>query len=151
MSDTFLLDDVMAGLKTIWTALPALAGVPVYDLPVTAAADLRLVLIGDDGDPESTALATYEQDWVDLACTRREEIGEVPCSAIAQSGSTNVEDRRAEVSALVAAIAASLRSDMTLGGLVMSATLTRGLAKGLQNGAGSAVVAPFIIRYRAHI
>jgi hypothetical protein len=151
MSDTFHLDDVMAGLAVIWRALPALAGVPVYDMPVTASADPQLVLIGDDGDPQSDAVATYEQQWTDIACTARMETGEIPCAVIAQSGDTDIEGRRAEASALMSAIGVSLVADQTLGGLVMGSQLIRGSAKGIQNSAGSAVVAPFTIRYLATV
>lgn len=149
---TSKLDDVTNALIATFAALPALAGVPVYDAePVTGAADPDLLLVGDDGDPESSIASTYEQQWTNLACTTRQEVGEVMCAAISQSGDTDMQARRDRVFGWVAACENSLRADITLGGVVASAHLIRGSARPVQNDRGAAMVAPFTVAYLAHI
>jgi len=139
-------------LFTLFDTLPALAGAAVYNGPsVSSAADLDLVLVNDDGDPDSDAASTYEQEWADLACSSRYERGTVACGVISQSGSTDIEARQDRVAALLAACEAGVHADVTLGGLVMSAQVVAGSARPIQNSAGAAVVAPFAITYFAQV
>lgn len=146
------LDDVVDALRITWTALPAMEGVTIYDGPPATEDDPRLVLlIGDDGNPESDAETTYEQSWVDMACTRREETGEILCAVIVQTGDTSFDAPRSRAKSIVAALQAALVADMTLGGVVYSATFDRGSARPLQNESGAAVVQPFTIRYRTQV
>jgi hypothetical protein len=148
------LNDVITTLVTRWTALATpggtLDGVLVFDgPPVTPASTMDLVIIGDDGGQDSGDQSTFEQGWVDLACTRREETGEVLCAAISSYGATDIRTRRDRVDVLLTACENDLRSDQTLGGVVYSATFLRGNSTGMQNTAGAAVVTPFTVRYRA--
>lgn len=146
------MDEVQAALVALWSALPALAGVPVYDgPPVSQAADLDQVLVGNDGDVDSDTMSDFSQEWVDLAQTRRVESGEIICAVVAQSGSTDLGVQRDRAFVLLAACEDSLRADQTLGGTVFSALLTSGSAHPLQNSAGSAMIAPFTVQYRVHI
>jgi hypothetical protein len=144
------LDDVLTTLvATFTTALP---GVNVYDgPPVTSPGDADLVIVGHDATPDSTADVTVEQSYVDLACTRRQETGEVVCCVVSQTGDTDLNARRSAAFVLLAACEAALVADMTLGGLVRSAQFDRGTARQMQNQAGSAVVASFTVAYRASI
>lgn len=148
------LNNVISALVDRWTALAVsggtLDGTLVFDgPPVTPASTMDLLIIGDDGGQDSGDQSTFEQVWVDLACTRREEYGEVLCSAISSYGGTDVRSRRDRVDVLLTACENDLRSDQTLGGVVYSATFIRAASTGMQNTAGAAVVTPFTVRYRA--
>lgn len=144
------LDDVLTALvSTFTTALP---GVSVFDgPPVTSPGDADLVIVGHDATPDSAADVTVSQEWVDLACTRRVETGEVTCCVVSQTGDTDLKARRDRAFVLLAACEAALLGDMTLGAVVTSAQFARATARQFQNSAGSAVVAPFVVTYRSHI
>jgi hypothetical protein len=142
------MDDVTAALIAAWSALPALAGVSIYDGPgISQAPDLDLVMVGDDGDPESDVLSTFEQEWANLSHTRRSERGEIPCAAIAQSGETDMNGRRVRVFQLLAACESALVADPTLGDVALSLEFIGGSARPVQNSRGAAMVAPFTVRY----
>jgi hypothetical protein len=144
------LDDVMTALAALFAGLPALAGVVVSDgPPLDGMGSPDFVLVGDDGLPDSTAEITVEQEWADLACTRRHETGEVICSALSQTGDTDMQARRDRAFALFAACEAAVLADQTLGGVVLSSQLARAGARQFQNSAGAAVVVPFVVTYRA--
>lgn len=135
-----------------WTALPGLTGVEVVDGPrPEAPGPGDLVVLGHNGDPESTAEVTVTQELASLDGSSRWETGVVPCCVVSQSGDTDLSARRARAFALLAAIETSVRADLTLGGLVLSAQITSAGARQLQNGAGSAVVVPFEITYFAQV
>lgn len=146
------LDNVLTALVTTFTTAPALSEVAVFDgPPVTRDSLSDLVLVGHDGAPDSDAVATVEQSWVDMACTRREEFGEVPCVVLHQGGDTDMGAARTRAFVLLAACESALLGDMTLGGLVSSAQFARGIARQYQNSRGAAVVAPFVVTYRASV
>jgi hypothetical protein len=141
-------------LLAVWTTLPGLAGVRVFDgVPVGDEAEAlgEFVLVGHDGDPESTPEITVVQEWVDLACSRRAETGVVPCAVVVQSGDTDLSARRGRAQVLVSALADSIVTDMTLGGVVDSVLLLSGSARQLQTEQGTAVVLPFDITYRTTV
>lgn len=148
------LNDVISALVDRFTPLAVtggtLDGALVFDgPPVTAPSIQDLIIIGDDGEPDSQEQSTFEQMWVDLACTRREEIGEVLCSVISSSGATDMRVRRNRADVLLSACETSLAADQTLGGLVYSAQFIRAASTSMQNTGGAAVVTPFTVRYRA--
>ncbi len=144
------LDDVLTALVSTFTA--ALPDVGVYDgPPVTSPGDTDWVIVGHDATPDSIADMTVDQSWVDLACTRRQETGEVVCCVLSQTGDTDLQVRRARAFVLLAACETAVAADMTLGGVVTSAQFARGTARQMQNKLGSAVVASFTVAYRAHI
>lgn len=142
------LDDVTAALIATWQAVPALAGVAFYDGPgISQSPDLDLLVIGDDGDPESDVASTFEQEWANLSHTRRSERGEIPCAAIAQSGETDMSGRRIRAFQLLAACESALMADPTLGDVALSVEFLGGAARPVQNTRGAAMVAPFTVRY----
>jgi len=140
----------MSSLVAIFAALPALSGVDVRDgPPLDGMGDADFVLVGHDATPDSSADMTVEQEWADLACTRRYETGEVICSALSQTGDTDLQARRDRAFALLAACESAVLADLTLGGVAMSAQFSRASARQFQNKNGSAVVVPFTVTYRA--
>lgn len=148
------LNVVMRALYSNWTALAAtgspLAGALVFaGPPVTPASTLDLVIVGDEGGSEQEDQSTFEQDWADMAHTRRNELGEVVCSVISSSGSIDMLEREDRVDVLLTACEDSLRADPTLGGVVWTAELIRGSSRPMQNTGGAAVVTPFTVRYFA--
>lgn len=149
-----ILPAVGGYLFTLFGSIPAFTAshVAVYNGPsVSAAANPDVVCVNDDGDPESDAASTYEQEWADLAATSRYERGVVVCGAIAQSGSTNMQDRQDRVAELLAACSAAVRADLTFGGLVLTTQFESGSTSPLQNQAGAGVRAPFVIVYLAQV
>jgi hypothetical protein len=144
------IDDVMTTLVSTFAALPALAGVDVRDgPPLDGMGDSDFVIIGHDGAPDSTAESVFQQEWTDLACTRRTESGEVICCCVSNTGDTDMAVRRTRAFALLAACETALVGDMTLGGVVLSAQLTGARVEQYSNPKGVAVVAPFTVTYRA--
>ncbi len=147
-----VVDDVLTALTASIAALPALSGVEVLDGPrpeAPGAADM--VIVGDDGDPDSSAQVAVTQEWANLAATSRYEFGEVPCCVVSQSGDTDLTARRDRAAAVLAAIEAAVLSDLTLGGRVMVLQLNALRAQQYQNSAGSAAVLPFTITYMAQV
>lgn len=141
-------------LFTLFQSIPTFSAgrVAVYNGPsVSAAANRDVVVVNHDGDPESDAASTYEQEWADLAASSRYERGFVICGAIAQSGSTDPQARQDRVGELLAACSAAVHVDVTLGGLVLTAQVQSGSTTPVQNQAGAAVRAPFVIAYFAQV
>jgi hypothetical protein len=146
-----VIGSVVAALAAKFTALVG-TGVPVYvGPPVTAAADLELVVVGDDGDPDSDAQATVERVPDNLAGSSTSEIGVIPCVVIVQSGDTDMQARLSRATVLVQAIAAGMATDISLGGAVLSAYLSGGACRPVQNESGAAAVASFTVTYHAQI
>jgi hypothetical protein len=149
-----VMENVQIQLLAILRALntTTLAGVTVDDAKVVSSkAYLDAVVIGDDGDPESDAMPVFTQEWANMAHTRRSETGDIPCAAIATTGSTNPDAVRLRAFAILAAVESSLLGDTTLGGTVFTCELIGGAAKQIENSAGAAIVVPFSVRYWAHV
>jgi hypothetical protein len=143
---------VVTALVAAFGAQPALYGVEVIDgPPVESPGAVDLVMVGHDYGPDSDAEITVEQEWADLACTRRTERGAVPCSVLSQTGDVDVPGRRARVLQLLAACEAALRADLSLGGVVRVAQLESAGAHQFTNDKGTAVVVPFTVTYVASV
>jgi hypothetical protein len=146
------LNNVMRALNTRWLAL-AVTGGTLADAqvflgpPVTPASTMDLVIVGDEGGSDDSDQSSFEQEWADLGHTRRNELGEIICSVISSSGSTDMLSRIDRADALLTACEDSLRADPTLGGIVANAELVRASGRSLQNTGGAAVVTPFTVRY----
>lgn len=152
MAGVSALDDVLAALVTVFQTAVG-ASVPVYDaLPVTAAADLQLVLVGDDGDansdePAATTTQTRETRNIVGAYT---EAGDVTCAVICQTGDDDVPALRVASRALMAAVEAAVRADPTLGGVVVRALIETVTLWQIRNANGSAVRRVFTVHYDAN-
>jgi hypothetical protein len=143
---------VIAALVAKFTGLPVMEGVPVYTaLPVTDSADPDLVLVGHDGRLDSETELSVDYEWANIGGTSRYELGTIPCAVICQSGDDVMQDRFDRAQVLLAAMENALVADLDLSGLVMIAHITSGGPLPLQNEAGSGVLAPFIVTYRAQV
>lgn len=143
---------VVAALVTRFTTASASLGAVVYTaLPVTAAPDEDVVLVGHDGDIDSDTSTTVEYEWANLAATSRYEIGSVPCAVISQSGDDDMQARFAQAQLVLRALENSLVADLSLSGLVMIAHITSGGLRPLQNQGGARVLCPFYVTYRAQV
>jgi hypothetical protein len=143
---------VASTLVTRWSALSALVGVVVFSGPPVgdpSAGDY--LFIGDDSDPTTDVVSTFTQTWIDMAHTRRTEIGEIMCAMVSDSGDTDMTARQSRAFTLLAACEADLISDPTLGGVTYMAELVIGQSMPLQNASGSASVVPFTVRYGANL
>lgn len=139
------LDDVTELILTTLRALPEFEGVSIFDgPPIGSDSPKRLIMIGDDGDPESDVEATFEQEWANFSRTRKRETGDIPCAVIAWDGSTDMKAQRDKSFTLLAAtevaILALASDDLTL-------ELVSGSSRPVQNERGAATVVPFVIRY----
>jgi hypothetical protein len=144
------IGDFAEALVNRWKLLPDMEGVVISDGPPLTETKLgTLLLIGDDGDPESDATSSFSQEWLDMAQTRRQETGELIGAVIADDGGTDLSVSRERAFTLLSVCEQALRMDSTLGGIVQSAYLSSGSVRLFQNSAGSAVVVPFVIAYRA--
>lgn len=148
-----IMSRVKANLRTAWKASSALSSCDVIDdgIGLTSSASTNLLLIGDDGDPETEVSSEYNQYYVDLAQTRRQENGSIPCAVIVQSGSTDQPSLETQLFDLLTAVLAPIESDRTLGGLVFTSEVTEGNTRTLVNSSGTAVVVSFTVTYWASV
>jgi hypothetical protein len=104
------------------------------------------VVLGDDGDPASDAVATEETEPASMGggLYRR---GAVPCAVASWSGDTDMAPRLAEADAVLDAIAAAVGADPGLGGLVLHSTYAGSSAIPLQTENGATALAQFTITY----
>ena len=143
---------VTDALVTSISALPTMTGVIVDQAnTVTGASYKEAIVIGDDGDPDSDVQSVFQQNWVDMAHTRRDEIGDIPCVAQAQTGSTDPEVVKSRAYELLGYVEAMAVADPTLGGVVATLEILGGSSKVVENSGGAAVIVPFSVRYWAHI
>jgi hypothetical protein len=146
------LPTVVSALVTGFRGLPGLAGVRVDDSSSPGSGSSKdIVTVGDDGDPESDVVATYEQEWANFSHTRRREAGSIPGAVIAQSGSTNIALMRIRANDLLNICAAYVNANPDLGGVVSTIEWVSGDMEPLQTDLGAAIVAPFIINYWTQI
>jgi hypothetical protein len=149
MASMRVFDVITALLAMFDTALTA----PVRDGPyVVRGSDPLFVVVGHDGDPESTDAASGGQSWSALGAKAREEAGSVFCVIVGQSGGSDLAALRQTVEDTSTAIEAALRTDPTLGGVVQYAGF--GTAFGLNQEAnenGIAVLLTFNVDYMARI
>jgi hypothetical protein len=139
---------LVAGIR----ALPTMSTVVVDKANViTGSSYDEAVVIGDDGDPESDVQSVFQQVWVDMAHTRRDETGDIPCVALAQTGSTAPEVVEARAFEILGYVELMVVADPTLGGTVATLEILGGSSKIIQNARGSAVIVPFSVRYWTHL
>lgn len=151
------LDALAAALVTRWAALPVFIDDPdnLVDVrrgaPVGGIGSRRLVAVEFDGSPEARDNGRFTRTWLDLACTRQQETGELMCSAIAQTGDDDITAMESMALDLVAACDGDLRSDLSVGGLVWSQQVVSGTAQQVKNERGVAVLVPFTVAYTAAV
>lgn len=151
-----LLGAVVSGLVTRFTSLPGLAGVSVRAPGVLTDRDAaQMVLVGEDGDPDSDTAASYEHEPASLDGSSVYERGTVPCCALSQTGDSDaaaLQGHLDAVEAFVGLCTAGLRSEPTLAGAVMNAHVTAGgTAQLISNVRGTAAVVPFTVEYFAQV
>lgn len=151
------MDALAAALVARWATLPAFVEDvdDVVDVrrgtPTGGMGARRVVAVEFDGDPEARDNGRFVRDWLDLACTRQRETGELMCTALAQTGDTDVGAMETMALALVEACSADLQTDLTVGGVVWSQQVVAGTAQQLQNARGVVVVVPFTVAYSAAV
>lgn len=153
------LDDLANAMVQRWLLLPGFVA-PDADTkrvdvrrgaPVSGIGATRSLWVEFDGTPDATQNSEFVREPLDLAGTRHREVGQIQCSAIAQTGDDDVAAMEAQALALVEACDADLRSDLTVGGTVWHAMLVSGNAQQLKNERGVAVLVPFTVAYAAGV
>jgi hypothetical protein len=135
-----------------WSALPLVVELKVdvrRGLPVDGIGARDMVLVEFDGDPDSRENSSYVHDWLDMACTRRREQGEIRCTAVSQTGDTDIGRMSERAGRLAAACQDDLTADITAGGIVWTCSITQGAAQQVKNDRGVAVIIPFVVAYAA--
>jgi hypothetical protein len=150
-------DNLGTALVTRWSALGPLQALDdrgvrvVRGAPIGGIGPGKWVLVEFDGSPDARENARWQRDWLDLACTRQRELGEVTCSVVAQTGAADIDVMQTAAAAMLDACVADLRSDLTVGGILWSQQVTQGSAHQLKNEAGVAVLIPFTVAYAAQV
>lgn len=129
--------DVYGALLVLLPTLPGWSGVAVFDgQPITEDAVTDYITVGYAGADPAGA---WRQSW-DPGGSGTEEVGEIRCQLVSQSGDTPPTATRARAYALVGAFQAALYADQTFGGLLERNTVvTLGAdVDQVQNGNGSA-------------
>ena len=119
---TTVVPAVLDWLVTAFTSAPELAGVTVYDGPVTTGEPSQLVLWVGLNDPDSVSApigAESQQEWAGVGARQRNEYVTVHCVAEAWAGTTDVQTIRLNAYGIVAGVEQILHADPTLGGLVL--------------------------------
>jgi hypothetical protein len=146
------LGSVIDALISSLSAVPALAGVTVEGTAVVSGKRYtHAVVIGDDGDPESENDPSFAQEWANMAHTKRSETGDIPCAALATTGSTASDVVKVTAFQIMAEVESFLRADTTIGGVVFTSEITEGAARVGTNSAGTFVVIPFSVHYWTHV
>ncbi len=119
---TTVVPAVIDWLVATFQASPLLAGVTVYDGPVTTGAAPQQVLWIGMQDPDAIAApicAESQQAWVGVGARQRDEFLTIHCVAEAWAGTTDVKTIRDQAYGIVAAVEQILQADPTLGGNVL--------------------------------
>jgi len=142
---------VNAYLRETWKAVPAFADVHlIFDgIGVSGAGSSDLLMLGDDGDPDTEVSSEWSQNYVDLAQSRKQETGVIPCAIISQTGDTYQPSAEKRAFELLALAVTPLETDRTMGGLVFTCEIATGTKRTIVNSQGLAIIAPFDIAYWA--
>jgi hypothetical protein len=107
---------VIDALVAMCEAAAGLEGVKVHDGPqVTSAPLTSVICIGWDGDEDNSEAVQSQQEWAAIGQKAKDETIQIPCAAIAWTGSTNVKTVRDRAYELVGAVEDALRADPSLG------------------------------------
>lgn len=139
------LDDVTSLILTTLRALPEFEGVTIFDGPAIGQdSPKRLVMVGDDGDPESDVESSFEQSWANFSRTRKRETGQIPCAVIAWDGGSDMAVQRDKAFTLLAATELAI---LALASDELTLELASGSSRPVQNERGAATVVPFTVQY----
>ena len=146
------MGDVNSWLRTTWAAVPEFTNVHlIFDgIGVSGAGSQDLLMLGDDGDPNTEVSSEWTQNYVDLAQTRKQEFGTIPCAVISQTGDTyqpTVEQRAFQLLSLAVT---PLEQNRSMGGIIYSCEVTAGTKQTIVNSQGLAIIVPFDITYWAN-
>jgi hypothetical protein len=146
------LFNVNTWIRQAWQAVPEFQTVHLmFDgIGVSGTGSNDLVLLGDDGDPDTEVSSEYEQTWVDMGQTRKEERGVIPCAVITNSGDTYQPQVMQRALELLNLAMAPIENDRSMGGLVYTSDVLTGTARTITNEKGTAVIVPFDVTYWTH-
>ena len=150
---TTKVDAVCLALTSLWQGAAALDGVTVVDsAQANADSSPEWLWVAHDGDvpDDGNELITAEQSWMAFNKVKQEN-ADITCAAVVVSGDISIPTVRARANAIISAAEDALRTDPTLGGLVMQASLTS--LRYFQNvsTAGAKVRAVFTVTYLAQL
>jgi hypothetical protein len=150
---TTRLDDVIVALTTMWQGLQAttLSGVQVVDGPqANADPTQEWVFVGHTGgEPvEGVEAAIGQQDLFTFARGKSETVG-VDVGIVCVRGDSNVAAARQRALEIFGICESALRSDMTLGDLVMQAYVAQIMYVPTVTTTGAKVRVTFTVTYQA--
>jgi hypothetical protein len=146
---------VCVALQALWAATPAFSATKVVDGPqATYEAAAEWLFVGFDGadgsDPKSVGIQV-EQDWMSFSKTLYEPAGAVTCALTVTGGDADLLTARARVYTLLTAASDALRTDPTLGGLVMKSHISGHVYHPQISSAGSKARVVFAVNYEAQL
>lgn len=130
--------------------LAAEGGAVVLDGPVVRDEPKRYVVVGDEAEDEESDV-TIERSWAGLGAQALDEVAQIPCSAIAWTGDTDLSTRRREAFELYSACEAAHRANLNFGGLVLFSGITDVTYRPYVNENGTGARVRFTIEYKARI
>lgn len=150
---TVKLFEVNNWIRNAWQQVPEFSEVHlIFDgVGISGSGSPDLVMLGDDGDPDTEVSSEYEQTWTDLAQTRKTETGLIPCAVISNSGDTYQPQVMARCAYLLGLALAPLTADRTLGGTVNTSDVLTGSLRTITNTQGTAVIVPFAVTYWTNV
>lgn len=143
-------DALLACLK----ASAGLSGVGVYDgLQLTYEFSVDGVAVGHDGtvDDDDVNMGSVTAQYSTLGAKARLENGTVNCFLWSTDGGTDTTARRTRAFALFSAVESAVKSDPTLGGVCLMATVASADISLRQTTQGVAVLMPFTVTYQARV
>lgn len=144
-------DAVCLALTALWQG--ALTGVSVADGPQANSETVNeWLFVGADGDQpdEGTEAVSAEQDWMAFAKTKQ-ETADVTCAVVVRSGDANTVAVRARAYGILSDAEDALRTDPTLGALVMQSHISQHQYIPVQTTSGAKARVVFTVTYLAQL
>jgi hypothetical protein len=144
-------DAVILALTALWQGV--LPDVQVVDsAQANADASPRWLFVASDGDTptDDIEVASAQQTWM-VFNKVKQEAADVTCAVVVVSGETSIATVRAQANTILSTAEDTVRSDPTLGGLVMVSSVTS--LRYFQNisTAGAKVRVVFTVTYQAQL
>ena len=151
---TSALPTVISTLVTTFKAASSLTGVRIYDgIEIDLSYPGDMIAVGHDGnlDSDEVSAGSIRQRYENLGARNKMENGVVNCVLWSQSGITDLSALRTKAFSTLGNIETIIRTDASLGSVVIYADLDQGQMTYIQSPAGAGVQITFSISYTVKI
>jgi hypothetical protein len=145
------VDAVCLALTALWQANVTTA--QVVDGPQAnsdAANDWLFVGANGDAPEDGAEIGLSQQDWMAFAKVQQESL-DITCAVVSRRGDTDIPSARASAYAILAAADTALRTDPTLGGVVMRSHISSHQYIPVITSGGCKVRIVFTVNYLAQL